>query len=148
MINKKKIKDSLEQLIANKVYSLLEDVKLIDDSAANETKSSAGDKYETSRAMLQQEKDKKLGQLDLWYSHQAALKLLDTAKHDTIQLGSVVITQTNVLYVSAPAGKFQFEGKQVFAISNEAPLYQVLAGYGKDDQVSFNGRMIKIVDVL
>jgi len=147
MINKKNIKDSLEQLIANKIQSLLEDVKLIDDSAANETKSSAGDKYETSRAMLQQEKDKKLGQLDLWHSHMATLKLIDTAKHETVQFGSVVITLSNVLYVAAPVGKFQSQGKQIFAISIEAPLYRVLAGYGKDDQVSFNGALIKIVDV-
>ncbi len=148
MINKTKVKDSLQLFIASKIQNLQEDIKLIDDSAANETKSSAGDKYETSRAMLQQEKDKKLGQLDLWNSHNAALKFLNTDKHDIVQLGSLVVTDINVLYISAPAGKFQSQGKQIFAISDEAPLYRVLVGYGSGEQLSFNGNVIKIKDVL
>ena len=101
MMDKKKINEVLQGVIADKIQKLTHSIKLIDDSAANETKSSAGDKYETSRAMLQQEKDKKLGQLDLWNSYHASLKLIEVSQHDYIQLGSVVITDKNIIDTNA-----------------------------------------------
>lgn len=147
MIDKRKIKEVLQQTVASKLKKLTQDVKLIEDSAANETKSSVGDKYETSRAMLQQEKDKKLGQLDLWNGYRAALNIIDVRPHDQIQLGSVVVTDANVMFVSVPVGKFQYEAKQIFAISTEAPLYKIIEGKSKSDQVSLNGKVITIMDV-
>ena len=147
MIDKRKIKAALQHIVASKLQKLTQDVQLIDDSAANETKSSAGDKYETSRAMLQQEKDKKLGQLELWNGYRA-LNIIDVGTYDQIQLGSVVVTDMNVIYVSVPVGKFQCEDRQIFAVSTEAPLYKIIAGKSKNDQVSLNGKVITIKDVL
>jgi transcription elongation GreA/GreB family factor len=148
MMDKKKINEVLQGVIADKIQKLTHSIKLIDDSAANETKSSAGDKYETSRAMLQQEKDKKLGQLDLWNSYDASLKLIEVSQHDSIQLGSVVVTDKNIIYVAVPVGKIQCDGKQIFAISTDAPLYKIMEGKTKDDEVSVNGKAITIKDVL
>jgi len=101
MINKKNIKDSLEQLIANKIQSLLEDVKLIDDSAANETKSSAGDKYETSRAMLQQEKDKKLGQALSSSHYQMSYMLLRLWVNSNLKENKFSPSQLKHLYIGS-----------------------------------------------
>ncbi len=147
-ITKALIKTGLSSHISEKISDLMRDLSDIEKAKANETKSSAGDKYETSRAMLQQEKDKKMAQLDLWHTYQPIVKLLDSKSHNQVQLGSVVITDVNMLYVSVPAGKLLIEGNQVFAISTNAPLYKVLARRGKNEQVSFNGKVITIIDIL
>ena len=61
-ITKALIKTGLSSHISEKISDLMRDLSDIEKAKANETKSSAVDKYETSHAMLQQEKDKKMAQ--------------------------------------------------------------------------------------
>ena len=49
--------------IEERIQNLEQRLKTINESKANETKSSVGDKYETGRAMLQIDEDKVLTQL-------------------------------------------------------------------------------------
>ena len=57
---------------------------LIQKSANEETKSSAGDKYETGRAMLMLEKEKFVGQKEQLFNQLQPLKSIDPKK--TLQL--------------------------------------------------------------
>jgi len=147
MIDKLKIRTALTQTIDLKLSELEEAIKLIEDSAKEETKSSAGDKYETSRAMLQQEKDKKQSQLELWQSYLAQVKLIDSSICDKVEKGALVETSANVLYVSVPIGKFSCQGLNIFGISIDAPIYQAMKGYREGQELTFNNRILKIKKV-
>jgi hypothetical protein len=111
----------------------------------SETKSSAGDKHETGRAMLQLEMEKAGQQL-------AGIRQMQTilAKTDiliTVEkacLGSIVITDKGNYFLSISAGKYVFEDKIYFAISAASPIGKLLLGASENTTFSFNGVSYKI----
>jgi transcription elongation GreA/GreB family factor len=118
----------------------------VQDDANQETKSSAGDKYETSRAMLQQEKDKHALQLAQALDLRQQLERLDPAvSYSDIQLGSLVRTSEGDYYLAVSLGKMQVEGKTVYVLSAAAPLGQVLLHQKVGDTIVFQGRKIEIL---
>jgi transcription elongation GreA/GreB family factor len=118
----------------------------VQNDANQETKSSAGDKYETSRAMLQQEKDKHALQLAQALDLRQQLERLDPAvAYPDIQLGSLVRTSEGDYYLAVSLGKMQVEGKTVYVLSTAAPLGQVLLHRKVGDTIVFQGRKIEIL---
>ena len=110
-------------------------------SANEETKSSAGDKYETGRAMAQLEIEKNTLQ------RAESLKLkqaLDQIEPRTItpnaQRGSLVHTSQGSYYLAISAGQFTIQGKIYFAISPASPVGQKLMGLGPRDSFVFKDK--------
>lgn len=120
----------------------------IQESANQETKSSAGDKYETSRAMMQQEKDKHADQLDQAQELRRQLELLDTAiTQAQIQTGSLVQTNEGQYYLSVSLGKMVLDNQTVFVLSAAAPLGQALLHKRIGDKIVFQNRSIEILNI-
>ena len=120
----------------------------IQESANQETKSSAGDKYETSRAMMQQEKDKHADQLDQAQELRRQLELLDPAITQTqIQTGSLVQTNEGQYYLSVSLGKMVLDNQTVFVLSAAAPLGQALLHKRTGDKIVFQNRSIEILSI-
>lgn len=111
------------------------------EASNDDTKSSAGDKYETSREMMQQDIDRNKR---LLIDAQENFKVLETIGHaapsDTISGGSLVHTSQGIFYVSISAGQLQFEGQTIFAISAASPIGKMLLGKKKGDTFNFNGK--------
>lgn len=116
--------------------------------AENDSKSTAGDKHETGRAMMQLAREQ-LGKQLLEAEHKrASLSRIDgQAKHSQIAEGSLVTTSDNILFIAAPIGKIRFEEKDVFVITVQSPLGKLLLGKKAGDIVSFNQRNITILHV-
>lgn len=118
-------------------------------SANEETKSSAGDKYETGRAMAQLEIEKNTVQLN---ESKKLLNALEQIKEDgsnkMIQVGSLAITNQGNYYLAISAGKFTINGIDYFAISPAAPVGKLLNGRVKGDHFDFNGRKFVVEDVI
>lgn len=75
-------------------------------AANEETKSSAGDKYETGRAMMQLEIEKQSVQLAEAMKLKHVLSQINPEKTtETIQSGSLVFTDQGNFYISISAGK-------------------------------------------
>ncbi|WP_353483647.1 3-oxoacyl-ACP synthase [Haliscomenobacter sp.] len=120
----------------------------IQESANQETKSSAGDKYETSRAMMQQEKDKHADQLDQAKELRRQLELLDpTITPSQIQPGSLVQTNEGQYYLSVSLGKMLLDNQTVFVLSAAAPLGQALLHKRIGDKIVFQNRSIEILEI-
>lgn len=120
----------------------------IQESANQETKSSAGDKYETSRAMMQQEKDKHADQLDQAQELRRQLELLAPAiTQAQIQTGSLVQTNEGQYYLSVSLGKMVMDNQTVFVLSAAAPLGQALLHKRIGDKIVFQNRSIKILNI-
>ena len=119
------------------------------ESSNSETKSSAGDKYETGREMAQQERDRQASQL-LEAQQQLAdlLKLNPTLPYDSVRRGALVLTSLGAFYVSVAAGRLRTaEGQEFAAVSASAPLMQALAGLLAGAEVPFNGRSVRVLAV-
>jgi transcription elongation GreA/GreB family factor len=129
------------KVVADKLAALDEKLQDLAASAANETKSSAGDKYETARAMLHIEQDQVRAQKAELLGQQAVLNSIDpTMKTERIVLGSLVHIGAGYYYLSIALGKLQLDGQIIFALSLQAPLGKQLKGLRVDDKVTIGGK--------
>jgi transcription elongation GreA/GreB family factor len=118
------------------------------ESAANETKSSAGDKYETAREMLQQDIDRNLAQLAAAQELESVLERIEPQRDtDVIVPGSLVCTNKANYYLAVPAGKITVDGKTYMAVSAASPVGKLMAGKQAGDSFVLNGDTVQIVSV-
>lgn len=122
-------------------------LELITDSE-NDSKSSAGDKHETGRAMMQLAREQLGKQLQEAELKRGTLTRIDMRSvHQRIGEGSLVTTSENTLFLAAPLGKINYLGRDVFVLSAQSPLGQQLLGKRVGEIVSFNQRTITILHV-
>jgi transcription elongation GreA/GreB family factor len=146
---KEDIVTACEHHLKDKVHSLTNMVSELSDSANNETKSSAGDKHETGRAMMQLEQEKLGKQLKEAEEQLAEFQKVDFSKQSSlIGQGSLVETDKGYFFMAGSIGKIQVSGKAVFVISRRSPLALVFMGKKQKDTVMFNGVSYRINAVL
>ena len=134
-------KSEILQIIQDKLSAKIENLeRLIDEIRAsnNETKSSMGDKFETSREMVQQEINTLQIQLNENRNARNSLKQINTNLHQTIGLGSLVETDKGLFYIAVSLGEIIFNENKIFVISTESPLGKALFGKRKGDEISLN----------
>jgi transcription elongation GreA/GreB family factor len=130
----------------NQLNALLQDAF---DATANESKSSAGDKHETSRAMAQLEQEKIGGQLiEMTKLHQILQRIQPSFVSDSVQLGSLVETSNGWFYISVGIGVLNIAGNNLFCITPNAPVGKLLLGKKVQDSIEFNGNPTQILQLL
>lgn len=131
----------LVELLQTKVKLISDQMAHLKEAVSEDTKSSAGDKYETGREMVRQEMDKAEKMLADYRQQLEVLQSLSPEDvYDKVQRGSVVRTSRMTFYLAVSFGKMEFEEQQeVFVMSVLAPLAQQLLGKRSGDQVTFNG---------
>ena len=137
---KEALLDHCKGIVANQLQNLQESIASYQDDLGSETKSSAGDKHETGRAMLQLEMEK-LGKqmLEVQKMHQV-LQSINLDQHsEKIHLGSLIFTDNMNFFLSVSLGKIVFEDQTFFAVSPSAPIGKLLLGKKAKDRISFNG---------
>ena len=119
------------------------------EAANNETKSSAGDKYETGRETMQQEIDLNITRLnELARLKQILERIIPEQTSGTIMQGSVVRTSNGNYYIAIGAGKLKIDSTFYYAISIESPIGEQLAGKKPGQAFEFNGRKFVIESVI
>lgn len=107
-------------------------------SANEETKSSAGDKYETGRAMAQLEIEKNIAQLAEAQRLLITLSQINPEKKtETVQAGSLVLTNIGNYFIAIPAGHFAIDNADYFVISPFSPIAQKMIGLKEKDSFQF-----------
>lgn len=139
---------ALQEEVNSRVRSL---EKALTDSRAemvSESKSTAGDKHETGRAMAQLEQEK-LGRqvLSARELKQAIAQINGDEKCDTIQFGSLVKASNGVFFFSVGIGKLVVENESFFCLTMTSPLGNVLSGKSAGESIQFNGKKISIEEV-
>lgn len=147
------IKNELFEFCKNfatqRVERISKGIKELNDALLSETKSSAGDKHETGRAMTQLEVEKAGAQLADAEKMLKAIKLVNIETHsNTIGLGNLVKTSMANYFIAISAGQFKKDGLAVYCISKETPIGRLLQGKEIGSTVSFNGNEIKIEEIL
>ena len=146
---KEKLYDLCKHIAQSKIETLSNAISSSQNAANSETKSTAGDKHDTARAMMQLEVEQKSKQLA------EAKKLLQTLAQfgptngsKTVALGSLVITKTAKYYISVSVGKLDLEEQLYFAVSPISPVAQAMMGKNSGDSFEMNGRQFEIESVL
>lgn len=121
----------------------------IADAKSKETKSSAGDKFETGRAMLQIEEENHGRQLVQFFSVKETLdQVARRVTKEIIGPGNLIITEKRRYYLSTGLGKIKLDNIDYFCISPESPIGQLLLGRQVGDEIVFNKKSDKILEVL
>ena len=139
-----KIKEALfeqcEVFVNKRLYNIENVISSNQKALQSETKSSAGDKHETGRAMLQLEIEKAGQQLAGITQMKAVLSKIDVSKTSkNACLGSVIITDKARYFLSISAGQLVVVDKSYFAISVASPIGKLLLGKQEKEVISFNG---------
>lgn len=110
-------------------------------AADEDDKSSAGDKFETAREMMQQEIDLNAAHVNEMLKLRVTLDTINPEHHsDTVQPGSLVRTSQGDYYIAISIGKLMANGSPCYAISAATPLGAILMGHRAGDKLSFNGK--------
>ena len=137
------------EFVDNRFQIIQNTIKEIQESLLSETKSRAGDKHETGRAMLQLEREKSGNQLVEIQKLKAILnKVNSEAKHQKIALGSVVYTTQSNYFIAISAGEIVLDSKRFYAISQATPIAKLLISKTVGDEVLFRNTTIRITQIL
>ncbi len=114
----------------------------------SDSKSSAGDKYETSREIVQQEVIRNELLLADAQQMKTVLSRLNTEqKYESIQNGSLAVTNHGSFFFAIAGGKFEVNKKDYFIISLLSPLGQLFKDKKPGESVLFNGKKYAIKEV-
>ncbi|MBC6606578.1 3-oxoacyl-ACP synthase [Hymenobacter sp. BT188] len=134
--------------VQQRVAAATQAMQAAQESANSETKSSAGDKYETGRAMAQEERNRNAVQIREAQNLQAELARINPEQVcDTVRPGALVETSMGGFFISISAGKLTVDGKDYFAVSAVAPVAMALSGKRAGEEAVFNGKAVRIVKV-
>lgn len=136
-MNKSEILQIIHTKLSEKIGNL---ERLIAETRAsnNETKSSMGDKYETTREMVQQEINNLQIQLNENVRAKNSLKFINTNPHQIVGLGSLVHTERGFFYIAVSLGEINVEKNKIFVISPESPLAKAMKELKKGKKFSIN----------
>jgi hypothetical protein len=111
------------QLILDKQTILQDALAQATEASNQDSKSSAGDKHETGKAMMQLEQEKLGKQLqDLNSQIDLLYKIMDFKSPSSAQLGSLITTNHGVFYLTIGLGKIEINDATYFAISPQSPI--------------------------
>ena len=147
------IKSQLYQLcltfIQNRIENIEYSLQQARQASNDDTKSSAGDKYETTREMMQQEMDRNSKLLYEAGQQKIALQQIESVDASKeVKNGSLVFTSEGNFYISISAGELNLEGHKFFAVSQAAPIGKLFIGKKVGDELSFNGKKYLLKEIL
>jgi transcription elongation GreA/GreB family factor len=147
-MNKADIVNTLRALLGTREVALLAERTATLEARNSDTKSSAGDKHEVGRAMVQQELDQLDARLIGIHHMQQELRRVELDRLTAeIGFGSIVNTDQGTYFVAIAIGVVDTPAGACYAISLASPIGQALRGKQAGDVINVNGRAIHILDV-
>lgn len=142
---KQQLYDYCQAFISQRIETVKEAISEAQAAANDETKSSAGDKYETGRAMAQLEIEKNSTQLTETLKLKRILDGIRIDKQtEIVQPGSLVITQQSNFFIAISVGQHVIANETFLIVSAESPIGAKLKGLKAGESFSFNNKMHKI----
>ena len=148
-MHKKLVYDTIQGEIDSRIGEIQKALQNQKESLSSVSESTAGDKHNTSRAMMHIEVEKLSKQLSqLLQLKKLLLKVNPSKETKAVTLGSLVETNNGYLFIAVPLGKITIAQKSLMAISLASPIGQALQGKIAGDSFSFNNQDWKIKNVV
>jgi len=142
---KNKLKQFCQHTIEKRINVAQEAMRQAQEAANHEEKSSAGDKYETARAMGHLQKDMHARQISEYKKELAALYAINVVTvYDTVQPGCFFETAAVSFFVAAGLGKQLVDQKTILFLSAAAPLALALKEKRVGNRFNFSGSVVTI----
>ena len=148
-LSKAEVHKAVSEELNNRISRIESSLKSHKEGLLTESNSSAGDKHNTSRAMMHLEEEKLRNQLSQFSKLNKVLHGINSSKpHEKIGLGSLINTNKGWLYLSIPLGKVKIESIDLMIISLASPIGQVLNDKRAGEVFNFNNVNWEITMVL
>lgn len=148
-----KIKQELykycETILSHRLKTIQNSIIDIQQSLLSETKSSAGDKHETGRAMLQLEREKagqQLASLQMQIETLQKINIVQTQQQ--VALGSVVKTSGVNYFIAVSVGEIKVARQSFYSVSAATPIGKHLLSKRVGDSITFRSQKFTILEIL
>lgn len=132
-----------------KIDELQNAINNVQESIVGEENSTAGNKFETARAMGQEEMDRLNKTMSIAQRELMILNNINPAKPcNTAQLGAVVTTDQKEIYMAVGLGRLVVDSKTYFVISSSSPIGLQLIGKSAGSTIKFAGKTEKIISIV
>ena len=146
---KEKLHKQCQDALNQRLEAIKSTISDIQNSLQSETKSTAGDKHETGRAMLQLEREKAGNQLAELQKQIGILhKINPEMSYSKVALGSLVKTTVSNYFIGVSVGEITIENETFYAISLSTPIGKLLVSKGVGDNIQFRMQKFTITDIL
>ena len=146
---KQKVIQNSHQLILDKLNEFEVTERSAQESAANDTKSSMGDKHETSREILQQEREMNGRRLaEAIRQKEEIERILPNHEFTQIQSGTLAETSLGWFFFSTALGFVNVDNDKVAVVSMASPIGQTLKGKQAGESISFQGKPVLIKQLI
>jgi regulator of replication initiation timing len=148
-MNKQQFLQHLQSLIDSKMEHLHAELIDMQRDNASDTKSTAGDKHETGRAMMHLEMEKLSKQISEYQKQKESIHFLSSQQiiSSKIVNGSLIQLSNGWFYLGVAFGKVVFNDTTVFCLSLQSPLGQQLLGKEIGDEIQVNNNLFKVLEV-
>jgi transcription elongation GreA/GreB family factor len=137
-----------ESLLLERISELKNAEDSAKESAASETKSSAGDKHETARELIHQERELVSKQkMDAQNLLAELLSINPSVNKALVVKGSLIETSIGYFFLGISLGFVIINDVRVACISIASPLGSNLLGKKLNEQFNFQEKTIKILDI-
>lgn len=131
-----------------RLTGIQEELARVQASANEETKSSAGDKYETGRAMAQNEIERgTLQRVEAEKLLTTLTKLNPSHTTNVAAKGALVTTSKGTFYIAISLGSVKLLDKTYFVVSGDSPIGKLLIGKKAGESINWNGSRHEIVKI-
>jgi len=148
MPSKTEIINAFKDKLNASLRGIQDAINQTEQALQEETKSSAGDKYETSREMLQADLDRLESQRTILQSSLALFAV--SPNNNQIVAGSIaeisINNQLHTLYIGPGIGNVTIDNLEIRAISTASPLGAALLGKHPQEEFNWNGKSIRVLN--
>lgn len=103
------------------------------EAANQEEKSSAGDKFETQRAMMHLQMESFIERLEVARRLETELMSLKLQSRSAVELGALIQTDSGIYFIAVSAPSIELGSVAYTCLSREAPLYLAMQGLAEGD---------------
>lgn len=142
---KEEIVNELKRKLNQRYKELTQYAKDLNESLSSESKSTAGDKHDTSRAMIHLEQEKiqnKFSEIQLQLKQLEIIR--QVGKKSSIGFGSLILTSNDLFLIGIGLGKQIINGRVIYCVGIESPIGKLLQGKFLNERFLFNGTLQEI----
>jgi transcription elongation GreA/GreB family factor len=145
-LDRKQANIMAEDFLTARIKGIQAELNDLKEGIASDSKSTAGDKHETARAMAQLEQEQLATQLTQMQEHLQVIQQAKRIKFETrISFGSLVRLTKGWFYLSTGIGVVPGD-INLFCLSMHTPMGQALLGKATGESTVVNGQHIEILE--
>jgi transcription elongation GreA/GreB family factor len=144
MLKKETVISAIQESIGEQIGDYILELNSVNEEIGKETKSSAGDKFETSREMMNQEVSRLEERIAYLKKQLNSLQQLSQRKSSSIENGSLVNTNHGVFFFGIAFGKLESQGSTIMGLSLNSPLGKIMTDKKEGDSLTFMNRNYSI----